>query len=285
MITLPNSTEDNTCATTLKRLYFSNYLTIKDKSRNKTLNTILGINGQLDANFTNMESFVSNARILFGVGNGGIVDNDLTISNFASIGVVAPGSTNPAPVTLSNPSGDSGRDHYNINSILPLKYTDGTLFDNRYGMLKRGVLDGMIYNKYYIKLAKVYISGLLPEDGGNIQTILQVHCILKKEEANACTPGGSGDENVNEYIDELALYFGRMATVMNKEKVVNGKYPTYNDFIQVVPFFYTRFDKIYLNDIPETGLDFMFEINLQDTGLLERTERLPGIENLSYSIS
>lgn len=285
MISLPIITEDNTTASVLRKLYISKYTKVKDVKKKLTLNSLLGINGSLDLTLNSIESFVASSCILFGIGNGGTVDNDLTISNIPTIGSVTEGSNDPAVVSLSNPSGYLTRDNLHLNSILPLKYTPDTKADTRYGLNKRGLINSVMYNKYHVKLAKVYMSAVVPADGGEMETVLQVHCIVSKAEAGAATETGDGFENTNEFIDELAIYFGRAALIPNKEKVVAGIYPTYKDFIQVVPTYYTRFDRIYLSNIPETGLDFIFEINLGVTDLLDSPSRISGIENLAYVIS
>lgn len=285
-ITLPSIKGDNSWASILRRTYFTKYLAVKPASKNVTLNTLLGINGSYDEIVNSMDQIVTNSRILFGVGNGGANgDNDLTVSNVPTVGPVAEGSTEPAVVTLSNPTGDADRIHLNINAILPLKYVEGSTFDSSYGVMKRQLIDAVMYNKYYTKLGKVFMSAKVQDDGTPMHTVLQVHCILSKAEAAAVAANGSGNDNLNGFIDELSLYFGRAATIPNKEKVVNGNYPTYNDYIQVVPFLYTHFDKIYVNDIPETGLDFVFEIDLEETALLAASRKISGIDNLAYTIS
>lgn len=277
ILTLPKVDEDHTCPSILRQMYHTFFLNISNPTPAKTLNEQLGINVNLDKHFSTMDSFISNSRILFGVGNGGAVGSDLTVPNACIIGPATPDSSEPRLVTMTNPLGFTYRPTYNINNILPLKYSPGNIFNTKYGMLKRTMFESAMFNKYFLKLPRVNISEEVQEDGSPSHTILHIRCFLSSDEAFAKTTDGFGMVNYNEYIDEFVLYFAKSARIDLKENVIAGSYPTYTDYIQTAPFLYTSFDRIYRNQFPSEGLDFAFDFDLGITSLMANRSLIPGI--------
>ncbi len=246
-----NSKEDDSRREYLNVMGFS-----MPKPQFKYLNEKLGT--LFSYNIPSSKPTTDNLKIVFGVGSGH--DDNLATLNVK----IAERKTKPCIVKLSTPNKNtlpekSGND---LTHIIPMYLADvrkGLTPD--YKVYQPCSFTNIWYRKYFTKLANTNIATDLDTETTDSDK-LHIECLITKNDINI-------GPFVNDHeISELCVYAGVNVQVFDKPTQYPPSY--YNqirpkeDLINVVPLFKVQFEPIKLSKIPNTGLLFIFDIDLDD---------------------
>ncbi len=147
----------------------------------------------------------------------------------------------------------------------------------RYRMYKPFISNNKWVRRFFAKLPESVSLLETIDDAGFPIKVQHIICRITKDDLKPYTQAeiaqGSG------IINELCIYFGQKVAVFKTNGNDSTSYllldhPTVED-IDVEPYFRVVFDDIKIDDIPQNGLDFMFDIELHVAELQDDEEPPP----------
>ena len=242
-----NSKEDDTRREYLETIGFE-----MPKPNFKYLNEKLGT--LFKYNIPSAKPTKDNIKIVFGVGSG----HDENIATHSL--KIAERKTKPCIAKLSLDKNETLDPYGNTDlvKIIPMYLADvrkGLTPD--YKVFTPMSYTNIWYRKYYTKLTQNNIFTDFGVDGDSDK--LHIECTLTKDDLNI---GPFVNDNK---ISELCVYAGVNVQMFDKPtsyppSYFNQVHPK-EDLIDVVPLFKIQFEPILIDNIPKTGLTFIFDVN------------------------